>query len=411
MEINHRNCSVCNSNESITIYKQPIGSIVGIGDIGYEHKIDRCNTCGFIFANSILQEKEILKYYEKMSNYENPAHSGLHSEMRKQSIERQINFILGHLPKNFNGTALDIGCSVPYGLSILKSKGWKVLGLDPSDSCIKIAKDLWDVDVKKGFFNIDNFKNERLFELIILSHVLEHLIYPSETLSQLKEILSADGVIYIEVPNLLEHNNLTGYFTFEHVNYFTPISLENIVKNNGFEIQKIQLIKNDESELSYSSVGALIKKAQSENTKINVDTSSFAALENYKTHIGSRIKKINLALDKIDKSIEKGRLALWGGGIHTSQLLSETNLREMDIFCIYDNDPKKNGECILSIPILNFPDDITRVLKNVDAILISSQASENEIYNQISKFEQYDLKIFKLYQMAEQFSTYESQNI
>jgi 2-polyprenyl-3-methyl-5-hydroxy-6-metoxy-1,4-benzoquinol methylase len=401
MEIKHRNCAVCRSNESITIYKQPIGSIVGIGNIEYVHKIDRCNVCGFIFANSILQDNEILKYYEKMSNYENPEHSGLHSEMRKQSIEKQINFILGHLPKNFKGSALDVGCSVPYGLSVLKIKGWKVLGLDPSDSCIKIAKDLWSIDVKKGFFNIENFEDEKPFDLIILSHVLEHLIYPSEILSQLKEILSEDGVIYIEVPNLLEHNNLTGYFTFEHVNYFTPLSLENIVKNNGFEIRKIQLIKNDESELSYSSVGVLIQKSQSVDSVINFDNSSIAAVEEYKAQIGNRIKKINSVLNLIDKTIKKGRLALWGGGIHTSQLLSETNLREMDIFCIYDNDPKKNGECILSIPIYTFPNDINMVLKNVDAILISSQASENEIYNQISKFEQSGLKIFRLYQMAE----------
>ena len=62
MNLHLRNCSVCESNESTNVYKQPIGSIVGIGNIDYVHKIDRCNKCGFIFANSLLQEEEILKY-------------------------------------------------------------------------------------------------------------------------------------------------------------------------------------------------------------------------------------------------------------------------------------------------------------------------------------------------------------
>jgi len=86
-----------------------------------------------------------------------------------------------------------------------------------------------------------------------------------------------------------------------------------------------------------------------------------------------------------------------GGGIHTSQLLSETKLKNAQIHCIFDNDPKKSGHDISGIPIKIFPTNIQDVLKDIDAILISSEASEDEIYHQIKNIKKDGVKIYRLY--------------
>ena len=56
-----------------------------------------------------------------------------------------------------------------------------------------------------GSKTIDLSKNkieEKNFDLITIVHVLEHLDKPIENIKELKNLLSNDGVIYAEVPNL-----------------------------------------------------------------------------------------------------------------------------------------------------------------------------------------------------------------
>jgi len=57
----------------------------------------------------------------------------------------------------------------------------------------------------------------------------------------------------------------------------------------------------------------------------------------------------------------------------------------------------KRRHTLSGIPIRRFPDTSTEVLSEIDAILISSEASEEQIYRQLKPLEAHGLKIYKLY--------------
>jgi len=86
-----------------------------------------------------------------------------------------------------------------------------------------------------------------------------------------------------------------------------------------------------------------------------------------------------------------------GGGIHTSQLLSETSLGQLRIGCIFDNDPKKHGTKFRETPVINFDGNVEKLKESIDVIIISSEASENIIFEQIRYLQDSNLKIVKLY--------------
>ena len=86
-----------------------------------------------------------------------------------------------------------------------------------------------------------------------------------------------------------------------------------------------------------------------------------------------------------------------GGGIHTSQLLSETNIKSAKIYLIFDNDQKKSGHDISGISIKIFPKNVEDVKKYIDAILISSEASEEKIYHQIEFLSGNGIQVYRLY--------------
>jgi 2-polyprenyl-3-methyl-5-hydroxy-6-metoxy-1,4-benzoquinol methylase len=399
VQLIRRKCAVCgNIDNLLPLYDQPTENIAGIGDIGYHHIINVCNDCGFVFASPIIEESAILSYYEKMSNYEYTESAGIRPIEEVRQIERQIKFALSHFSSNFTGSALDVGCSIALGLSLLKNIGWNVLGLDPSERCIRISKNMFGVQVIKGFFSLELFQDKNPFDLIILSHVIEHVISPNEMLKEIRELLDDNGVIYIEVPNLMKNIGLRGYFTFEHVKFFTLQTLTNLAVRNGFAVDRIQEFDNGKDIYPYYPVIALtLKKSKVKIPLINERNEAIKIIEKYKLTTRDLLNKLDIKIIKILSHIKKGRLAIWGAGIHTSQLLSESVLNKESIYCIFDNDPKKAGLMISGIEIKTLPSNIEDVVKNIDGILISSLSSEDAIYRKIKFLENHNIAVFRLY--------------
>lgn len=100
---------------------------------------------------------------------------------------------------------------------------------------------------KKNIFNInlmegnipDNMKQK--YDVILLFQVLEHMINPKIFLENIKELLSSDGIVIVEVPNLMDHllklcNQYNQFFWQRaHVSYFSPLTLTNLFKEVEFK--------------------------------------------------------------------------------------------------------------------------------------------------------------------------------
>ncbi|MDR3246617.1 MAG: class I SAM-dependent methyltransferase [Prevotellaceae bacterium] len=79
----------------------------------------------------------------------------------------------------------------------------------------------------------DNF-----FDLLILSHVLEHVEYPRALLREMKRVSKFQ---VIEVPREYHHNidrQINKYLAYGHISVYTPTYLRFLLKSEGFEIIK-----------------------------------------------------------------------------------------------------------------------------------------------------------------------------
>ena len=396
-----RACCVCGESEGALLFDQPIESIIGIGNIGYHHLINGCKKCGFTYANPILKEEYILRYYANMSNYEHPEANGIRPPSHLAQIARQIEVIKSRFDGSFVGNALDIGCSIPLGLSMLQQEGWKVLGIDPSDTCIAIAKEKLNVKVLKGSFSADLLTEDQLYDVIMLSHVLEHLVNPDQILREISNLLSEGGLVYIEVPDHMNINGVKTYFDFEHINYFTSVSLTNLAQQNGFEVDSLRNYENSrEIHPNYPVISCTIRKRKSKDRTqsvaeiVNDFEETTRVIQEYESSSKELMTRIENNLEKIVRETSSGKLALWGAGIHTCQLLSQTCLRFTPIKCIFDNDPKRAGNNIDRIPVKLWCED---AVNDIEAILISSEASEDQIYEQLKPLEAQGIKIYRIY--------------
>ena len=79
------------------------------------------------------------------------------------------------------------------------------------------------------------------YDLIILSHCLEHFKYPKEIFQDLKNVLKPEGKIFVEVPNcpFTKGAYLDRPSDGPHFLFFTAPSLEKFYQSLGFKVENI----------------------------------------------------------------------------------------------------------------------------------------------------------------------------
>lgn len=86
------------------------------------------------------------------------------------------------------------------------------------------------------------------FDVILLSSFLEHEIQPAELLRRCRNVLTEDGIVIIKVPNYdsinrsLRGSKWCGFRWPDHVNYFTPVSLREMLGKAGLKTQRMNFL-------------------------------------------------------------------------------------------------------------------------------------------------------------------------
>ena len=140
---------------------------------------------------------------------------------------------------------LDLGCKYGVISDYIAKKAKKVVGIDYDSDAIKIAKETYqrenlDFEVGEAYDYLmqDNLK----FDVMILSHVLEHLDDPKDFILKFKDFFQ---YIYIEVPDFDKHylnqyrldmGNSLIYSDNDHITEFDRLELRDLIKSCGMKI-------------------------------------------------------------------------------------------------------------------------------------------------------------------------------
>jgi SAM-dependent methyltransferase len=98
------------------------------------------------------------------------------------------------------GSLLDIGSSTGELLGLAKRRGWKATGIEIDPIIARDSAERLDVEVLVGDA-VEKLSSLCSFDVIVMSHWLEHVPAPRYALSRAARLLSAAGVIFVRVPN------------------------------------------------------------------------------------------------------------------------------------------------------------------------------------------------------------------
>jgi 2-polyprenyl-3-methyl-5-hydroxy-6-metoxy-1,4-benzoquinol methylase len=94
---------------------------------------------------------------------------------------------------------LDIGCGSGESLEVYRRLGWHVRGVEINQQAVAACREK-GLDIHQGTVFDAPFGTQR-FDLILLSHVIEHVLEPVAVLRRVAELLAPQGKIVITTPN------------------------------------------------------------------------------------------------------------------------------------------------------------------------------------------------------------------
>ena len=254
-------CKVCSSNH----YKK-IGEIKNIWK---EYKdVYQCDECSLYFIDSPTDE-EINSLYknEYHNNIKNKLFEIAKSKMRYARSLSQFNFIKQTIDLK-NKDICEIGAFDGLLLSLFKKNNNNVFGYELNDDARVYAKKKYDIDLKENFL-----ESKSKYDIIILSHVIEHFREPKEILIKIKSMLKENGFIYIEVPNSpmpneCSYNMIMRYLNTEHIVNF---NMDNLIK--FAESADLKIVRSEYNNYNIS--------IDNENLRISLLEGSLPNFSNY----------------------------------------------------------------------------------------------------------------------------------
>lgn len=137
---------------------------------------------------------------------------------------------------------LDVGCGSGLLLASLAGKGRMLTGVDPDPQARAVAA-THGIDALDGTAErLPDELDDKLFDLAILTHVLEHCRDPLLALGNIRDCLADNGVLYCEVPNcgavyFQKYAQISEMLDVpRHIHFFTANALSRLCDKVGLTV-------------------------------------------------------------------------------------------------------------------------------------------------------------------------------
>jgi hypothetical protein len=237
----------------------------------------------------------------------------------------------------------------------LQAYGFQHLtGVDPSPACVANAARRPGLQVWEGTLTALPPGLDR-YDLIVLSHVLEHVADLRGVLAPLARLLNPHGRLYVEVPDAMRYTEfLTApfqEFNVEHINHFSLSSLRRLFAGHGFgSAGGGQKDLPAAQGLSYPAVYGFFR-CQETAAEQPPDFALRTELRAYIAKSAELMRAIECKISPL-AAPAAGPVIVWGTGQLALKLLVETSLRDAQIAAFVDANPINQGQTLRGVPVL-----------------------------------------------------------
>ena len=207
----------------------------------------RCGTCGTGYVSEAPSPGELRRYYSteyRAYRAGSSASARVWTRVLSVLLREEVGSSLGLAlfpPESGSNAMLDVGIGGGSLTSKMMGRGWNAYGLDfTHDLAAQLPEGM--VQFVVGHAGHLPFR-DRSFDLVIASHVLEHLHDPVHALTEYARVLRPGGRVSLGVPNfdsfpsVAFHRATYAYLDVpRHLVFFTDRSLRLAIRQSGLSL-------------------------------------------------------------------------------------------------------------------------------------------------------------------------------
>lgn len=377
-----RPCPVCNGDHVEILHTQHLGLPEEFA-LPEDFDLVCCAHCGMVYSDTAPEPERLTAYY-RASTYvfgnwadrERPAaiEAVLGSPFDVSRLDATVDLLATAIGSH-DARILDVGCASGHLLALLAERGFSdVQGIDPSPSAVATAKARGG---RATVGDLDSLPADLgTFDVVVVTHVLEHLGRPREALARLRDLVRPGGLVYAEVPDASRYADfLVEPFVdvnVEHVNHFSPQHLDELMRRSGFVGASNG--RND-FELAdgwpYPAIYGAWRRVESPTASDVLDRSAPYDRSVLRERMVTYVQRSRELLSEIDAVLTerlagRRRIAVRCLGYRAWNLLGATMLRDLDVVAYVDSDPAKQQLTIRGVrvtgPEARLEDDVAVVV-------------------------------------------------
>lgn len=384
------NCNLCSNPLTDKIYQSSSARSLTSLCTPYmgSTQVYFCHCCGHVQSAEI---DNIEGYYD--SDYDilvaSEEEDQIYEVINGRNIyrtEHQVDTLLNKVPLPQNAMILDYGCAKSSTLRNLLDRGNTVQAhlFDVSNRYIPF----WEKFLPEKCWATYSIPEQwdAQFDVVTSFFSLEHMAKPQDALQQIFRVLSPAGLFYGIVPHVF--TNTADMIVVDHVNHFTKVSLDYLLRSQGFNAIEIDgnAHKGALVFVAKKRTPQPIMEALPAEREVNTIYQEACKITEYWQAAGSKISAFErmLAADK--------RIAIYGAGFYGAFVLSCLAHPERVEYVI-DQNPFLQGSKSSGIPIVS-PANLP---KTIDTVLVGlNPAYAERLISEIAEFGNRDITFFYL---------------
>ncbi|MBI4084076.1 MAG: class I SAM-dependent methyltransferase [Candidatus Lambdaproteobacteria bacterium] len=203
------------------------------------HEVAYCGSCVGYFLEDQPTVEEMRRYYAEEYHRYSAASFQVKRLFRRFRSASQFAFVSARRP--FSGcTILEVGAADGVLLNMYKRHN-RVVGTEFNDRMREFGRKRYGIEL----LAMDLFDITDRFDLIVMSHVLEHFTDIARVMAHVASLLRPGGMFFVELPNSPPLNDqpretVSEYLQTPHIYNFSPTSLTRLFERSGFTIVALE---------------------------------------------------------------------------------------------------------------------------------------------------------------------------
>ena len=279
----------------------------------------------------------------------------------KKYVEKMID----RFGYNAHSQVMEVASNDGYLLQYFKERGVPVLGIEPTANTAAAAKEK-GIDSVVDFFGVRLAKQlvaeGKKADLLLGNNVLAHVPDILDFVGGMKVLLSAEGVVTMEFPHLMQLVDKNQFDTIyhEHFSYLSFYSVQQIFESQGLEMFDVEELPTHGGSLRiYAKHKEDTSKPIGENVALLLEKEAAKGMKTMAYYHNFQQRALKVKMDLISFLIEQKRagkrVAAYGAAAKGNTLLNYCGIKSDLIDFVVDANPHKQNKFLPAshIPVMN----------------------------------------------------------